>query len=167
MPLTVAAVGVLKGRMQTARGPYLFPRQGNPAKPLGSLQRLHEAALKHSGVQPRFRIYDLRHTFGSRLSMAEADLPTLKELMGHSHISTTMRYVHPTPEHMREAVRKLERFNAQQGRAEHDVPGSPQKSPQTSVRAVGRMAERDPQVVGMAEREGFEPSIQVFARITV
>jgi len=43
--------------------------------------------------------------------MAGVDLATLKELMGHSSITTTMRYVHPTPEHKRNAVEKLEQFN--------------------------------------------------------
>jgi hypothetical protein len=46
--------------------------------------------------------------------MAGVDLSTLKELMGQSNMSITMRYVHPTPEHKREAVRKLEQFNASQ-----------------------------------------------------
>jgi len=63
--------------------------------------------------------------------MAGVDLATLKELMGHSNISTTMRYVHPTPEHKQEAVRKLESFNAAQVIAMYEnCVGSPQKSPQ-------------------------------------
>lgn len=45
--------------------------------------------------------------------MAGIDLPTLRELAGHANIQMTMRYVHPTPEEKREAVRKLERFNIQ------------------------------------------------------
>jgi len=81
----------------------------------------------------------LRHTFGSRSAMAGVDLPTLKELMGHSNISTTMRYVHPTPEHKLEAVRKLENFNALQVITMHENRlGSPQKSPQRPMgRTVG------------------------------
>jgi site-specific recombinase XerD len=43
--------------------------------------------------------------------MAGVDLPTLKELMGHSSITLTMRYVHPTPEHKVEAMKKLRKFN--------------------------------------------------------
>jgi len=39
--------------------------------------------------------------------MAGVDLPTLKELMGHESISTTMKYVHPTPEHKLRAVLRL------------------------------------------------------------
>ena len=51
--------------------------------------------------------------------------------MGHADISTTMRYVHPTPEHKREAVRKLEDYNRDQVFALYKPDwGSPQKSPQ-------------------------------------
>src|SRR5437870_3383098 len=74
-----------------------------------------------------------RHTFGSRTAMAGVDLPTLKELMGHSTITMTMRYVHPTPEHKLEAVRKLEQFNAEQLFALYEQKGSPQKSPQSAT----------------------------------
>ena len=72
--------------------------------------------------------------------MAGVDLPTLKELMGHSGTSTTMRYVHPTPKHKAEAVRKLERYNQDQVFALYEQgPGSPQESPQCG-------SERKPQV---------------------
>src|SRR6267378_6510176 len=46
-----------------------------------------------------FRLYDFRHTYGSRMAMAGVDLMTLRELMGHSSITITQRYCHPTPEH--------------------------------------------------------------------
>jgi len=63
--------------------------------------------------------------------MAGVDLTTLKELMGHSNISTTMRYIHPTPEHKRQAVQNLERYNAEQVFMAYESHlGSPQKSPQ-------------------------------------
>lgn len=59
------------------------------------------------GIVVLFRSRNSRHAFGSHSAMAGVDLATLKELMGHSKLSTPMRYVHPTPEHKREAVRKL------------------------------------------------------------
>ena len=34
--------------------------------------------------------------------------------MGHSSITTTLRYVHPTPEHKRKAMEMLEDFNLDQ-----------------------------------------------------
>jgi integrase len=131
VPLTEEALRILKRRLTQAKGPYLFPRRQDPDKPLTTVRKAHQAALRKANIRPRFRLYDLRHTFGSLSAMAQVDLPTLKELMGHSNISTTMRYVHPTPEHKREAVRKLERYNVEQMFAMHEGQlESPQKSPQ-------------------------------------
>ena len=109
----------------------MFPHKSDPNLPLTTVKKAHAEAIRKAGIEPRFRLYDFRHTFGSRAAMAGVDLATLKELMGHSNISTTMRYVHPTPEHKRNAVDKLERFNIDQTLAMNEErQGSPQKSPQ-------------------------------------
>ena len=99
---------------------WLFPHRRDLNMPMTTIQKAHEEALKKSKIKPSFRLYDLRHTFGSRSAMAGVDLATLKELMGHSNISITMRYVHPTPEHKQAALRKLERFNVEQAFALHE-----------------------------------------------
>jgi integrase len=131
VPLTDSTIAVLKQRLAKAKGPYLFPHRQDPNRPLTTVRKAHLDALQAAKIHPHFRLYDLRHSFGSRSAMAGVDLSTLRELMGHSDISTTMRYVHPTPEHKQEAVRKLERFNVEQVFAMHErVSGSPQKSPQ-------------------------------------
>ena len=133
MPLTDATFDILKRRLKKAKGPYLFPHRQDPNKPLTTVHKAHLDALKEANIRPRFRLYDLRHTFGSRSAMAGVDLATLKELMGHSQISMTLRYVHPTPEHKQEAVKKLEQFNVEQVFALYEKQqqsGSPQKSPQ-------------------------------------
>ena len=131
VPLTDATINILKRRLLETEGPFVFPGKGDNDKPLISVRKPHHKALRAASIDPPFRLYDFRHTFGSRTAMAGVDLPTLKELMGHSDISTTMRYVHPTPEHKQEAVRKLERYNRDQvfGLYEPEL-GSPQKSPQ-------------------------------------
>jgi len=43
--------------------------------------------------------HTFRHTFISHLVMSGVPLTTVKELVGHSHISTTMRYAHLAPGH--------------------------------------------------------------------
>jgi len=131
VPLTEATIDILKQRPTMAGGAFVFPRRGDSDRPLTTVRKAHYKALRAANIKPAFRLYDFRHTFGSRSAMAGVDLPTLKELMGHSDISTTMRYVHPTPKHKQEAVRKLERYNRDQvfGLYEPEL-GSPQKSPQ-------------------------------------
>jgi integrase len=113
-PLTEGVAEILKRRLANAKAAYVFPHRRDPNKPLTTLKKAHEEALRKAKIKTRFRIYDLRHTFGSRTAMAGVDLPTLKELMGHSQVSMTMRYVHPTPEHKKQAVKKLEGFNVEQ-----------------------------------------------------
>jgi integrase len=142
IPLTDAGLKILKRRMRKAKNGWVFPHRRNPHMPMKTIQKAHEEALKDAKLKSRFRLYDLRHTFGSRSAMAGVDLATLKELMGHSNISITMRYVHPTPEHKQEALRKLERFNVEQVFAMHEKRSeSPQKSPQSENAPKGKLAE--------------------------
>ena len=108
IPLTAEAAEVLERRAKEAKGACLFPSRLNPDKPM-TITRSHLTVCRKIGLE--FRLYDLRHTFGSRAAMAGVDLPTLKELMGHSSITLTMRYVHPTPAHKVEAIQKLRIFN--------------------------------------------------------
>jgi integrase len=128
IPLTESAIQVLKRRLARAKGPCLFPHRSDVNRPLNNIDRGHHKAVRDAGIEPGFRLYDFRHTFGSRSAMAGVDLATLKELMGHSSITTTMRYVHPTPEHKRRAVEKLERFNIEQVFARIEDRESLQKS---------------------------------------
>ncbi len=44
-----------------------------------------------------------------------------------------MRYVHPTPEHKREAVRKLERYNLEQVFARYKKGQGPHKIPHSEL----------------------------------
>jgi len=114
IPLTDRALEVLKRRMELKRTEHLFPHR-KCDKPMTAC-RSHDTVSRKLGL--KFRLYDLRHTFGSRSAMAGVDLPTLKELMGHSSITLTMRYVHPTPEHKKEALKKLQKYNT----TPHKIP---------------------------------------------
>jgi len=52
--------------------------------------------------------HKLRHTFASRLAEKGVALLTIKELMGHSDIRTTMRYAHLSQHTLRDAIKVLE-----------------------------------------------------------
>jgi integrase len=61
---------------------------------------------------PRFRLYDCRHTWATRMVQAGCDLMTLKALGGWSSLSMIERYAHPTKQHQADAIRRLERLRA-------------------------------------------------------
>jgi len=52
-------------------------------------------------------IHTFRHTFASYLIMSGVDLVTVKELLGHRDITTTMRYAHLKPSHKHWAVNRI------------------------------------------------------------
>jgi integrase len=59
------------------------------------VRRRFEAALKRAGLR-RVRFHDLRHVFGST-AVRKFALSDVQAMMGHAHITTTMRYVHHRP----------------------------------------------------------------------
>jgi len=82
----------------------VFPnKDGNP---LDNIKKSWGTLLNEANIT-NFRWHDLRHHFASRLVMAGVDLNTIRELLGHSDISTTLRYAHLAPEHKAEAVNLL------------------------------------------------------------
>jgi len=83
------------------RGLHIWYRDG-----LALLDKL--ASAQPAGL--RFVIYDLRHTFATRLAEAGVDLATLAAILGHSSLRMVMRYVHPTEQHQRTAMEKAVRF---------------------------------------------------------
>ncbi len=52
--------------------------------------------------------HTLRHTFASHLVMAGTDLATVKELLGHSSITTTMIYTHLSKSHVHESIKNVQ-----------------------------------------------------------
>ena len=56
-------------------------------------------------------LHSLRHTFGTRLGEAGVDAFTIMRLMGHSTVTVSQRYVHPSPETVELAFSRLERLN--------------------------------------------------------
>jgi integrase len=84
---------------------YVFPSPQTGDR-LVDLKKGFSCAVKEAGIK-NFRFHDLRHTFATKLS-PETDVFTLKEILGHADIKTTMIYVHTSGEAGRRAVEKLD-----------------------------------------------------------
>jgi integrase len=60
-----------------------------------TLRRAYYAALDRAGLR-RVRFHDLRHCFGS-VAVREFPLSDVQAMLGHAHVTTTMRYMHHRP----------------------------------------------------------------------
>ncbi len=85
--------------------PYVFiNRNGDPWR---DVRRRFMAALKAAGIKD-FRFHDLRHTCATQLNIQGTDLITIKEILGHSDIKTTMIYAHTSKKLQVNAVKSLD-----------------------------------------------------------
>ena len=82
--------------------------RGYVCRPYGNINTLYkkfQELLKTLDITGN--LHDLRHTFASHLAMAGESIVTIKDLLGHSSITTTMIYAHLSPEIHRKAIEKL------------------------------------------------------------
>jgi integrase len=127
LAVTAKVLPVLRRRLRKAKGEYLFPfRVGGGhdwTQPMKQLQPAHRKALLDSGV-PAFRLYDLRHTYGTRAAEAGTDPLTLAKIMGRADLKTTQRYVHLSKSHLAQAQANIEQFRAAReiAEAEANIP---------------------------------------------
>jgi site-specific recombinase XerD len=88
---------------------WLFPSTaGTPVSDRNLINRHVYPVSKRLGI-PHFSWHSLRHTF-STLGGNEGTIPTLvmKQLLGHSKLSTTEKYMHELESQQREAMTKIE-----------------------------------------------------------
>lgn len=85
---------------------FVFPDKKGSLIKTKLREKLIQIAQK-AGIENLTKVHTLRHTFASHLVMKGVDLPTVKKLMGHSDIETTMIYAHLAPDHLANAVTKL------------------------------------------------------------
>ncbi|MBL8522956.1 MAG: site-specific integrase, partial [Betaproteobacteria bacterium] len=115
VPMNAEVIAVLK------RWKAVTPHEGDRVFPIESPKTAWNALVEEAGIG-KFRFHDLRHHFASRLVMAGEDLNTVRELLGHADIATTLRYAHLAPEHKRKAVDAL---LAPLGTAQRSEAGNP------------------------------------------
>lgn len=87
---------------------YVFanPDTGLPYK---DISEGFKNACKKAQIE-NFRFHDLRHTVATRLVEKGIDIRVVQEIMAHSSIVTTQRYMHPTPKRKKEAISVLNSY---------------------------------------------------------
>lgn len=128
VPLSAAALALLREMKKTAAGDYVFPGKSDD-QPLTDIKRSWESVCVKAGLaiqvekrnregkmmkdkdgntvmtwKPNVRIHDLRHSFASLLVSGGASLPMIGAMLGHTQVQTTQRYAHLYDEPLREAA---------------------------------------------------------------
>ena len=105
LPLSEALTGILDRWHASKCCPYVFYCQltGDRFHDVrGGLKK----AVKEAGLTG-ITWHTFRHTFATRLLAQGTDIVTVKELLGHAEIKTTMRYAHTSKAAKKTAVSKL------------------------------------------------------------
>ena len=108
VPLSEEAKSILRSFDSFLRSAWVFPGLKDMTQPMDSrafLRRPYEPGLRQAGITGACW-HSLRQTAASRRIMAGVDLVSVKEILGHRDIQTTLRYAHLAPEHLRDAVNR-------------------------------------------------------------
>ncbi len=71
------------------------------------ISKLFKDAVRNAGMGNEIHFHTLRHSFGSNLASRGVPINDIKELMGHSSITTTQIYIHSNMEGLRNGISKL------------------------------------------------------------
>jgi len=126
VPIGPRLVAVLKEHIEKGdiRGSALFPSSLGAAMGTGCAEQLFSRLRRAAGVQrepqARYqpRLHDIRHTAAVHRLLAwyqrgkdvQHLLPKLSVYLGHAHISGTQRYLTMTPDLLKQANRRFERY---------------------------------------------------------
>ncbi|MCX6714768.1 MAG: site-specific integrase [Candidatus Uhrbacteria bacterium] len=105
IPLTTDVCRALFEMRQPAGLVFARP-DGSPLSHIMAQNAIRQVC-KRADVR-RVSWHILRHTFASQLATRGVPLTAIKELLGHSSITMTMRYAHLAPSTLRDAVNVLE-----------------------------------------------------------
>ena len=105
MPIDDKIISIFQS-LERGLSKYVFPTKNGSIRKNNLLREVKRTA-KIAGIKKNVTVHMLRHTYTSQLVMAGVDLTTVKEILGHREISTTLRYAHLAPAHLQAAVNKL------------------------------------------------------------
>lgn len=104
VPLTEEAHQIVERELaKHPDSPFVFLNGDGKPYSTHSLDTRLKRCCRRAGIESK-SVYSMRHTFAVVLAGSGVNLALIKELMGHSNISTTTRYTKHNEEYHRQAV---------------------------------------------------------------
>jgi len=116
IPLTDRASTMLQSRKADAKHSLVFPNRDAKQYLVTSINHLHQKARTTLKLPQDFVIHSLRHTMLTRLDESGVDAFTIMRIAGHSSITVSQRYVHPSPEAVERAFERLQLSGTDSGK---------------------------------------------------
>jgi len=91
---------------------WVFPQRHDASRHMdtSSAQKIYYTAKRRAGIEKQGGIHALRHGFATHSLEAGLDLPTLGRMLGHTSVTTTMRYLHTTTQRVSAQISPLDRL---------------------------------------------------------
>ena len=110
--LTSCVAAMLQLRRHDFTSAFVFAAGIKPLLP-SPLAHMHIRVRGRLKLPAEFVLYSLRHTALTRLGENGADAFTIMRIAGHSSVTTSQRYVHPSSETVGLAIARLDTSNQQ------------------------------------------------------
>ncbi|NCS90569.1 MAG: tyrosine-type recombinase/integrase [Ignavibacteria bacterium] len=86
---------------------YVFAKSNGEPFTGDYFSKRFKRACKSAGIDKSIHFHSLRHSFASNFAQKGINLYTIKELLGHSSITTTEIYSHLNMDSLKEAIETL------------------------------------------------------------
>nr|ADI19052.1 integrase [uncultured delta proteobacterium HF0070_07E19] len=109
LPLSEKALSLLENHPRHQSGcDYVFPSPQGCQWSRSSLDRVFKRIASRSNLPEGFRLlHGLRHQYGSMLAENGANIVELRDLLRHSDVRVSERYLHSSDEHLRKRINLL------------------------------------------------------------
>lgn len=123
IPMSARLQGHLRELELRRQGDFVLHAVNDPKARASkdTLEDAHQRLRKKNELPREFVLHSLRHTMLTRLGEAGTDAFTIMQIAGHSSVTMSQRYVHPTAGQKDRAFDMVDKFNA--------AHKSPYKSP--------------------------------------
>jgi integrase len=108
--ISPSMTAILRKHRKNATGKYVFPAITNLDKPMmpSRIYTLFSKVIESVGLKCKF--HTLRHTHITQLLENGVNIKTIQDRVGHTQISTTMGYCHPSKEKDKAAAAIFDQF---------------------------------------------------------